>query len=763
VVVLIAGAILSDRSLDPGYKDSVLESVHKALKRRSQKVTSEKLCSILPSLIAFCLPEEGGNGGAKGAGLGERVVDVMRVAAEMGKADAVVDALVDFGMEHDDARVRRASAVAALRLVCLGALDDDEYRAVVQGVIGRAGDVDDSVVACALDVLAQVFQHCPRSFDACVRTLGSIYQELIRHYRKKIYGKASASASASASGGAGTGAGAGAGRASGGGGARAGAGGEGDRDRAGGVKHEEPPARSHAGHRHGNRDQSGGSSSGRSGSSDSKTSDSSSSGGSSRDSLESESGDSRPSRHKAGSGPTAPQSFSFGFVASELVDKITDRTLSSKARFEALALFQQALQDFNVESEITFRAHLGPLLQFLLGLVSETNLKISLRALQVLALLVEKAGRYLDIYLDELVPELISELADERIAIRHHTMLVFSRLNRFVGFRLVLEHLGPSAWQHTRWYVRENTLKILMVGLLSSKRDRARFTVDQLVALVGPFLKDVHSKVKYAAIEAVALIKSIYLDDSVDETAAALRRAGLVLDYAVESELSTRLASVAVPSLTSDGILEYPVAAIVPTPQQRRSRQDSRDSDSSSVQSPSKIEVHVGPAPHASEYHRERASASPRVFAAPNSGYPGFQVRAWFPRTEGVKPTTVVPNMRSCVCATEGLLHGLREGWAEPGRDGQPVRAAGAGAGRGQERGQPPARGREPAPPLAPAARPSGPPQRPHPHGRPQLAAAQLPRREQDGRAGAPGGGQAGGPGGGVPGPGPRSRHVYAE
>lgn len=44
--------------------------------------------------------------------------------------------------------------------------------------------------------------------------------------------------------------------------------------------------------------------------------------------------------------------------------------------------------------------------------------------LQVLGLLVDKAGRWLELHLDELLPELLAQLGDERIAIRHHTMQV---------------------------------------------------------------------------------------------------------------------------------------------------------------------------------------------------------------------------------------------------------------------------------------------------------------------------------------------------
>ena len=44
-------------------------------------------------------------------------------------------------------------------------------------------------------------------------------------------------------------------------------------------------------------------------------------------------------------------------------------------------------------------------------------------------------------------------------------------------------------------YVREAALKVLMIGLLASKRDRSRFSPEQLIRVVSPLLRDIHSKV----------------------------------------------------------------------------------------------------------------------------------------------------------------------------------------------------------------------------------------------------------------------------
>lgn len=79
-------------------------------------------------------------------------------------------------------------------------------------------------------------------------------------------------------------------------------------------------------------------------------------------------------------------------VVVQVVSRLTDRSLSSKARFEALALLHQRLQEHQGPPEhdsravSRFRAQLvGPLLQLLQALVGDVQLKISLRALQVRA------------------------------------------------------------------------------------------------------------------------------------------------------------------------------------------------------------------------------------------------------------------------------------------------------------------------------------------------------------------------------------------
>jgi len=493
LLLIVEGVLLASKGLGGPEKVKVLESVAKTVKHSPGRVTGDKLDYILLPIMTNCLPDDLAH---------NQAVESLRLVAEMGKADDVVEALVEYGMEHDESIVRKASVTAGLRLLTFGVMDDDQYRIVLEGLISRAGDVNEDVVDAALEMLSQVFHHNSRSFDACVRTLGPMYQELIQHYRQRIYRHPSNNHE--------------------------------NASKPRGVVRR-PSASPHQ-------------------------------------------------SSEPGCGSSSKPPLSFGFMPSRVVQQITDRTLGSKARHEALGSFQRYLQDFNVKSEITFRAHLGPLLQFLLGLVADANLKISLRALGVLSILVEKAAELLDIYVAELVPELVAELADERIAVRHHTQLVFSKLSSHVGFRLVFQNLDRGIWDHSRWYVREALLRILMVGLLVCKKDRGRFSATQLIGIVGPIcVKDIHPRVREAALECLSLIQHIYLLDMPEETMTIVQvDLGITMDYTRECEIIARLKRTAtggICAVTPEGSLEYPSG---PSENQCRSPQTAITSAASS-------------------------------------------------------------------------------------------------------------------------------------------------------------------------------------
>ena len=60
----------------------------------------DKLCAVLPSMITCCLPDPT---------LRDESLELFKAVTHIGKADAAVDTLVEFGMENDTAAVRCAS------------------------------------------------------------------------------------------------------------------------------------------------------------------------------------------------------------------------------------------------------------------------------------------------------------------------------------------------------------------------------------------------------------------------------------------------------------------------------------------------------------------------------------------------------------------------------------------------------------------------------------------------------------------------------
>ncbi len=241
----------------------------------------------------------------------------------------------------------------------------------------------------------------------------------------------------------------------------------------------------------------------------------------------------------------------FGCLPAELV-QVARSGEDAESRVRAVADMQHVFESLQTGTDVL--PHLQPLLSMLCALMQDVNLKVIVGAMECTGVLVRKLGWPVRNHVDLLVNKLAEVLGDSKIVVRQGAARLVNRLMHTLTpapvLHILLKHLTAASWR-----VREEVINVVIVAVSTFMPDR--FDFEQLTQLLVPALKDKRSRIKFVAIEALAVIANV----------VGTKQMWALLDQHTISEpvkqsIRERLQSSSeLPAITDDGMVRpFPLA-----------------------------------------------------------------------------------------------------------------------------------------------------------------------------------------------------------
>ena len=153
----------------------------------------------------------------------------------------------------------------------------------------------------------------------------------------------------------------------------------------------------------------------------------------------------------------------YGFVPMHVMSKLRDQ---SNWRIRAQGIEELKTLMGQLTDTEPIQPNLGPLFALLLGFLDDVNFKIGVTSLQIIGLLVAKLGIGVRPVLKPLLLALSNKLGDNKIVIRQENMKVLMQLMQILSPKAVLSVL-TSNLQHRNSRVREETVNVFIAALLT--------------------------------------------------------------------------------------------------------------------------------------------------------------------------------------------------------------------------------------------------------------------------------------------------------
>lgn len=153
----------------------------------------------------------------------------------------------------------------------------------------------------------------------------------------------------------------------------------------------------------------------------------------------------------------------FGFVPMPVMSKLRDQ---SNWRIRAQGIEELKTLMGQLTDTEPIHPNLGPLFALLLGFLDDVNFKIGVTSLQIIGLLVAKLGVSVRPVLKPLLLALSNKLGDNKIVIRQENMKVLMQLMQILSPNAVLSVLTTNL-QHRNSRVREETVNVFIAALLT--------------------------------------------------------------------------------------------------------------------------------------------------------------------------------------------------------------------------------------------------------------------------------------------------------
>ncbi|KAJ3370672.1 hypothetical protein GGF31_003986 [Allomyces arbusculus] len=194
----------------------------------------------------------------------------------------------------------------------------------------------------------------------------------------------------------------------------------------------------------------------------------------------------------------------------------------------------------------TLLPHVAPLLAFLGARLLDDHFKVVLTALQCLSAVVVALGPAVKPHLRTLLPLLLTQLGDSKSVLKQAVFRILVHLMTAVSPGAVLA-VAMHFLNHDHPKIKEETVNVAILAML--KYPAAELDVSALVADLLPALRDPKPKVKYVAVEALAVLAA---RTSLDRVVKCL------VNYDADDEmlciLRARAANTMLPTLAPDGV-----------------------------------------------------------------------------------------------------------------------------------------------------------------------------------------------------------------
>eukprot|EP00039_Didymoeca_costata_P020699 m.342134 g.342134 ORF g.342134 m.342134 type:complete len:1486 (+) comp21012_c0_seq1:282-4739(+) len=192
----------------------------------------------------------------------------------------------------------------------------------------------------------------------------------------------------------------------------------------------------------------------------------------------------------------------FGYIPPKLLSQLKDS--SWEVRKNAVDTLKNTTH--NLERTSAIIPYLNDLIKLLLSLVGDTNLKITLTAIEILEQLIEKVGWPMRSHLESLVNYQTNLLGDMRIVVRQASTKLLITMMQSLTPPPVLEVLLPHIKQEN-WRVREEIINVVILALTTFQKEQ--LDLHYIVSEVGSALNDKKQRVKALAMQAFASIEEI--------------------------------------------------------------------------------------------------------------------------------------------------------------------------------------------------------------------------------------------------------------
>lgn len=153
----------------------------------------------------------------------------------------------------------------------------------------------------------------------------------------------------------------------------------------------------------------------------------------------------------------------FGFVPMPVMSKLRDQT-NWRIRAQGIEELKTLMGQLTDTEPI--HPNLGSLFALLFGFLDDVNFKIGVTSLQIIGLLVAKLGVNVRPVLKPLLLALSNKLGDNKIVIRQENMKVLMQLMQILSPNAILSVLTANL-QHRNSRVREETVNVFIAALLT--------------------------------------------------------------------------------------------------------------------------------------------------------------------------------------------------------------------------------------------------------------------------------------------------------
>lgn len=197
---------------------------------------------------------------------------------------------------------------------------------------------------------------------------------------------------------------------------------------------------------------------------------------------------------------TESSGLEYGLITSStLADLCNDRY---EVRCVAIEELESAVN--NVERTSSIIPHLEQILNLLVQLIADTNLKVALGALEVMGQLAQKVGFSMKPHLENIMVPLTRMFGDSQVVVRQAVGKLMFRLMQSLTaasiFEALLVHVNDSNWR-----VREEICNVIILNLVKVPHNELDFP--RMVRALQPLLSDEKKRVKFVCLEAFGAIR----------------------------------------------------------------------------------------------------------------------------------------------------------------------------------------------------------------------------------------------------------------